>query len=105
LTTGQISKTFSSNLFRALSPDGQSFVGVRAEYSDRRWHKSINIVDVGTGQNIKSFSGTDAVLSPDGTIIAIDEDRGSLKLFNCGSTFSSDGKILALIDYPYLATN
>ena len=111
LTTGQISKTFSSNLFRALSPDGQSFVGVRAEYSDRRWHKSINIVDVGTGQNIKSFSGTDAVLSPDGTIIAIDEDRGSLKLFNCGSktlittlpgeisifTFSSDGKILATV--------
>ena len=111
LTTGQISKTFSSNLFRALSPDGQSFVGVRAEYSDRRWHKSINIVDVGTGQNIKSFSGTDAVLSPDGTIIAIDEDRGSLKLLNFWSetliatlpggisifTFSPDGKILATV--------
>jgi WD40 repeat protein len=111
LTTGQISKTFSSNLFRALSPDGQSFVGVQAEYRDSVWRKSINIVDVGTGQNIKSFSGTDAVLSPDGKILAIDEDRGSLKLLNFWSetliatlpggisifTFSPDGKILATV--------
>ncbi len=109
LTTGQISKTISSNLFRALSPDGQSFVGVQAEYYDSAWHKSINIIDVGTGQKIKSFSGTDTVLSPDGKIIAINEDRGSLKLLNFWSetpiatlpsgisifTFSLDGKILA----------
>ncbi len=111
LTTGQISKTFCSNHFCALSPDGQILVGLQAEY-DGSWRYAINIIDMSTGQNLKSFPGTAAALSPDGKILAISEDRQALKLIDLSSgisiatlpgrisnfTFSPDGNILAVSD-------
>ena len=111
LTTGQIRKTFSDNRFCALSPDGGIFVAVKKVSSSQR-HRSINIIDVGTGQKIKSFPGTDAALSPNGKILAVSEDGEALKLLNvssgisiatlpgkiCNFTFSPDGNILAVAD-------
>ena len=112
LTTGQISKTFRSNHFCALSPDGQLFVGVQAEYDCSQMRTGINIIDVSTGQKIKSFPGTSAALSPDGKILAISEHGQTLKLIDLSSgisiatlpgrisnfTFSPDGNILAVSD-------
>jgi WD40 repeat protein len=112
LTTGQIRKTFSDNRFCALSPDGGIFVAVEKKSSSPRHNGSISIIDVGTGQKIKSFPGTDAALSPNGKILAVSENGEALKLLNgssgisiatlpgkiCNFTFSPDGNILAVAD-------
>lgn len=88
LTTGKIRNTFHSNHFCALSPDGQIFIGVQAEYYQSTRYRSVNMIDVGTGKTIKSFSGTAAALSPDGKILAVDEDGQSLKLVDGSSGVS-----------------
>ena len=119
LTTGQISKTFSSSFrFCALSPDGQIVVGVYdVNYTSYELTRLIKIIDVGTGEIIRSFGGnafasTAAALSPDGKILAISDKGKTLKLLDWSSqtsiatlparitnfSFSPDGKILAVAD-------
>jgi WD40 repeat protein len=113
LTTNQ-TKTFHSEHFCDLSPDGQ-FVITAQEYDDgmNPLHEKINIIDVGTGKTVKSFPrGTRAKLSPDGKILAVSEGWQLLHLIDWHSgksiatlsggiynfTFSPDGNILAVGD-------